>query len=163
MSKLTLFAISAEQMRINEMLEESGGELTPELEEALIINAENFAIKADGYIASISKYKAMVEAAGEEIKRLQAIKKTFENIEKRLKERLSQGMEVMGYDKIEMGLHKLSFRSSTAVNVTDESAIPSEYLKVETSVDKMAVKKALQDGVEVAGAELVTNRNLQIR
>ena len=35
--ELTLYQISDEQRRINAMLEETGGELTPELEEALAI------------------------------------------------------------------------------------------------------------------------------
>ena len=45
----SLFNITAEQKRINDALMELDGELTPELEEALVINAENFAVKAEGY------------------------------------------------------------------------------------------------------------------
>ena len=73
------------------------------------------------------------------------------------------GMEVMGYDKVDIGLNKLSFRNSTAVNITDEAHIPNQYIKIETSIDKMALKKDLQAGMVIEGAELVTNRNLQIR
>ena len=66
-------------------------------------------------------------------------------------------------DKAEIGLNKLSFRTSTAVNIIDECKIPNQYVKVETSIDKMALKKDLQAGMVIEGAELVTNRNLQIR
>lgn len=159
----TLFNITAEQKRINDALMESGGELTPELEEALLVNAENFAVKVEGYTASIRKFDALAEAADAEIKRIQAIKKAATNSAKRLKDNLAYGMEVMGMDKAEIGLNKLSFRSSTAVNITDEVRIPSQYIKVETSIDKMALKKDLQAGIVIEGAELVTNRNLQIR
>lgn len=159
----TLFNITAEQRRINDALMESGGEVTPELEEALCVNAENFAIKVEGYATSIRKFDALAEAADAEIKRIQAIKKTAINSAKRLKEALVYGMEVMGMDKVEIGLNKLSFRSSTAVNIIDECKIPNQYVKVETSIDKMALKKDLQVGMEIEGAELVTNRNLQIR
>lgn len=159
----TLFDITAEQRRINDALMESGGELTPELEEALLVNAENFAVKVEGYATSIRKFDALAEAADAEIKRIQAIKKAANNSAKRLKESLAYGMEVMGMDKAEIGLNKLSFRSSTAVNITDEVRIPSQYIKVETSIDKMALKKDLQAGLIIEGAELVTNRNLQIR
>ncbi len=163
MQKMTLFNITAEQLRINELLEESGGELTPEIEEALIINEGNFLVKAEGYIESIARYKSLAQAAAERIKQLQAYKKTAENIEKRLKERLQYGMHVMERDKVEIGLHKVSLRSSTAVNITNEAHIPAEYIIVETKVDKDAVKRALKEGIAIPGAELVTNQSIQIR
>lgn len=163
MSKLTLYTITSEQLRINELLEESGGELTPEIEEALILNEENFLTKSEGYIESIAHYKALAEAADVRIKEMQRIKKTAENIEKRLKERLQHAMVVMGHDKVDVGLRKLSLRSSTAVSITNEVAIPAEYIIVETKVDKMKIKEALKNGVVIDGAELVTNKSIQIR
>lgn len=163
MSKITLYTISSEQLRINEMLEESCGELTPEIEEALLINKENFLIKAEGYIETIAKYKAMADAAAERIKQLQAYKKTAENIATRLKDSLTYGMHIMGEEKIELGLHKISFRTSHAVNITDEAHIPNEYIKVETKIDKESLKRDLKAGLVIEGAELVTNKSIQIR
>lgn len=160
---MTLYHITSEQLRINELLEESGGELTPEIEEALMLNAENFEIKADGYIESISRYKALAEAADVRIKEMQRIKKTSENIEKRLKERLLQAMVVMDVDKIELGLRKLSIRNTTAVNITDEAHIPAEYIIIEQKYDKTRIKDALKSGDVIPGAELVTNKTIQIR
>jgi hypothetical protein len=159
----TLFNITAEQKRINDALMESGGELTPELEEALVINAENFAVKVEGYATSIHQFEAYAEAADAEIKRLTALKKSAQGAAKRLKDNLAYGMEVMGYDKVDMGLHKISFRTSTAVNITDEVRIPNNYIKVETKIDKEALRRDLKAGLVVEGAELVTNRNLQLR
>ena len=163
MSKITLFDISHEDLRICEMLEETGGELTPEIEEALAINEANLLTKVDGYCEIIAKYKAMQEAAANRIKQLQAMKKTAENIEKHIKEHLAYGMGMMGRDKIEVGTHKVSFRSSTAVNITNEAHIPSYYIKVETSVDKVSLKRDLAAGMVIEGAELVTNKSIQIR
>ncbi len=163
MSKLTLYNITSEQLRINELLEESGGELTPEIEEALMLNAENFEIKADGYIESISRYKALAEAADVRIKEMQRIKKTSENIEKRLKERLLQAMMVMEVDKMEIGLRKLSIRNTSSVNITDEAHIPAEYIIIEQKYDKTRIKDALKSGDVIPGAELVTNKSIQIR
>lgn len=160
---MTLYHITSEQLRINELLEESGGELTPEIEEALMLNAENFEIKADGYIESISRYKALAEAADVRIKEMQRIKKTSENIEKRLKERLLQAMMVMDVDKMEIGLRKLSIRNTTAVNITDEAHIPAEYIIIEQKFDKTRIKDALKSGDVIPGAELITNKSIQIR
>ncbi|MBO7307027.1 MAG: siphovirus Gp157 family protein [Alistipes sp.] len=163
MSNMTLYHITSEQLRINELLEESGGELTPEIEEALMLNAENFEIKAEGYIESISRYKALAEAADARIKEMQRIKKTSENIEKRLKERLLQAMVVMDVDKMELGLRKLSIRNTSAVNITDEAHIPAEYIIIEQKYDKTRIKDALKNGDVIPGAELVTNKSIQIR
>lgn len=160
---MTLYHITSEQLRINELLEESGGELTPEIEEALMLNAENFEIKADGYIESISRYKALAEAADVRIKEMQRIKKTSENIEKRLKERLLQAMMILGMDKMEVGLRKLSIRNTTAVSITDEAHIPAEYIIIEQKYDKTRIKDALKNGDVIPGAELVTNKSIQIR
>lgn len=160
---MTLYHITSEQLRINELLEESGGELTPEIEEALILNAENFEIKADGYIESISRYKALAEAADVRIKEMQRIKKTSENIEKRLKERLLQAMMVMGVDKMELGLRKLSIRNTSAVNIINESHIPADFIIIEQKFDKTRLKDALKNGETIPGAELVTNKSIQIR
>lgn len=159
----TLFNITAEQRRINDALMESGGELTPELEEALLINAENFAVKVEGYATSIHQFEAFAEAADAEIKRLMALKKSAQGAVKRLKDNLAYGMEVMGYDKVDMGFHKLSFRTSTAVNITDEVRIPNQYIKVETKIDKESLKRDLKAGLVIEGAELVTNKSIQIR
>lgn len=163
MSNLTLYHITSEQLKINELLEESGGELTPEIEEALILNENNFLVKSEGYIESISRYKALADAADARIKEMQRIKKTAENIEKRLKESMQWAMKTLGKDKVEVGLHKLSLRSSTAVSITDEGSIPAEYIMVETKIDKMRIKEALKNGATIPGAELQTNTSIQIR
>lgn len=162
-NKISIFSISAEQLRINEMLEESGGELTPEIEEALMINEENFLAKADGYIETIAKYKALQDAAAERIKQLQSYKKTAENIEKRLKERLLYGMRIMQRDKVEIGLHKVSLRTTTSVNITDEVRLPNSFIIVETKPDKKRIGDALKSGELVPGAELVRNQSITIR
>lgn len=163
MNNITLYHITSEQLRINELLEESGGELTPEIEEALVLNEHNFVAKSEGYIQTIAKYQALVDAADNIIKEAQRKKRVFDNISKRLKERLQAAMIIMGRDRVEVGLHTLSLRNSVAVNITEESKIPNEFIKVETSVDKMKVKEALKRGEFIPGAELQTNQSIQIR
>ena len=159
----SLYNITSEQQRINDLLMDTGGELTPEIEEALLINNDNFAIKAEGYAVSIHKFDSFIEAADAEIKRLTALKKSATGAKTRLKDTLAYAMEVFGYDKVDLGLHKLSFRTSQAVNITDEVRIPNNYIKVETKIDKESLKRDLKAGLVIEGAELITNRNLQLR
>lgn len=58
----------------------------------------------------------------------------------------------------------ISFRNSDSVDVTDISLIPKEYLKIaDPTADKTAIKNALKAGAVFDGAEIVTNRNIQIK
>lgn len=159
----SLYHITSEQLKINELLEELEGELTPELEEALMINEDNFLAKSEGYIESIAYFKAKAEAAKVRIEEMQRIKRVSENAEKRLKERMQWAMETLGRDKMEVGLHKISLRRTLAVNIISEAAVPNEYVKVETSIDKVKLKEALKTGAIIPGAELKYNQSIQIR
>lgn len=159
----SLYRITSEQLKINELLEELEGELTPELEEALMINEDNFLAKSEGYIESIAYFKAKAEAAKVRIEEMQRIKRVSENAEKRLKERMQWAMETLGRDKMEVGLHKISLRRTLAVNIISEAAVPNEYVKVETSIDKVKLKEALKTGAIIPGAELKYNQSIQIR
>lgn len=163
MGNITLYELKAEHHLICEMLEENGGEITPEIEQMLAINAENFVAKAEGYAEVITKYAHISANAAERIKQFQTIKKIADNAERRMKERLQQAMEEYGLTKVECGLRKLSLRTSQAVEITDEAKLPNEYIKVATSVDKSALRADLMAGVVVEGAELKTNKSLTIR
>lgn len=163
MNEITLYKISEEQRRINYQLEESGGEITPELEEALSINHENFLVKSEGYIATIHKYGDLSDAISAEIKRLQSFKKTADNISGNLKKRLLQAMEVFGMEKAEVGLYRLSMRRTTSVVIDNEAQLPNKYIVVTTTPDKTLIKEDLKSGKDAPGASLHTNVSLQIR
>lgn len=163
MSTLTLYKISEEQTRLNVMLEETMGELTPEIEEALAITRDNFLTKAGNYAATVFLYKSLEDRAADEIKRLQGVKAAAGKIQDNLKSRMADAMRLFGEERVEVGTFKLSFRKSTSVDITDENAIPNEYLKVETKINKTEVKAALAGGAIVPGARLIENQNLQIR
>lgn len=60
---------------------------------------------------------------------------------------------------------KLTFRSSEALIVDDESQVSSDYIKTKTvtSVDKVAAKNALKKGIDVGGCHIEKRRNLTIK
>lgn len=163
MGNLTLYQLTEEHKLICDALEENGGEITPEIEAMLAINAENFIAKADGYCEIIAKYLNMAEAAKARKAQFDNVQKVAENTAKRLRERLLLAMDEYGMEKVEIGLHKLSKRTSKAVEITDETKIPNNYIKVTTSIDKSALRTDLLNGVLVEGAELKTNTSLTIR
>lgn len=165
MNTPTLYGITAELNDILAQLEELGGEITPELEQALAINEEQFVAKAEDYGHAILNLKGMAAAAKAEKERLAALQKFYENTQKRLTDALSNAMQVFGHDKVENATMRLSLRHTTSTEVDDLDAIPMEYktTKVEVLADKTAIKKAIQSGEAVPGAHLVENVSLQIK
>jgi hypothetical protein len=160
---LSLYDLTSEHRLICDAIEEAGGEITPEIEAMLAINEENFLTKAEGYAEIIAKYAQMAEMAKARKAQLDTVQKVAENTVKRMKERIAQAMEEYNLPKVEIGMHKLSFRTSKAVEITDEAKIPNIYIKVTTSVDKTKLRADLMAGVVVEGAELKENKSLQIR
>lgn len=165
MNAPTLYGITAELNGILAQLEELGGEITPELEQALAINEEQFVAKAEDYGHAILNLKGMATAAKAEKERLAGLQKFYENAQKRLTDALSTAMQVFGHEKVENATMRLSLRHSTATEVDDLDQLPAEFktTKVEVVADKTAIKKAIQQGEDVPGAHLVENVSLQIK
>ncbi len=72
-------------------------------------------------------------------------------------EYLRNNMEASGISKIQCPLFSITLVAGRdSVAISDESAIPDDFLNVKTviSPDKTAIAKALKDGQEVAGASL---------
>ena len=121
--------------------------------------------KLDGIGAYIKNLTAEVDAIDAEIKALNARKESKKAHLERLKEYTAQALQNAGETKFESARVVFSFRKSTTVNIINADCIPEEFIKtkVETAPDKTAIKKALQNGAVIFGAELVEKQNLQIK
>ena len=87
------------------------------------------------------------------------------NTTERLENALSDAMQQFELDVIDTPTTKISFRSSQSVEITDENAIDKQFKTqiITTKIDKMEIKRAIKGGATVDGAELITNKNLQIK
>ena len=157
-------------MEFISMMEENGGEVTPEMEEDLAIRKENWEAKANSYTKFILKLESDVEAASAEIKRIQDLKKVKENTITRLKASLLDALkffgrtdEKTGTKKYETPLFKLSIRNSKSVYVYEETEIPEEFWVIKKEVSKTLISNAIKDGLEVPGAQMNSNQSLQIK
>ena len=141
------------------------GEITPEIETSLTINKEQLQSKAIDYSYVIKSLDSDCEQIDAELKRLQQLKKVRTNLAERLKDTISNAMNLYEVEKIETPLIKLSFRNSESVEITNESQLDACFIvtKTVTSPDKKAIKDAIKNGVVVCGATISYNKNLQIR
>lgn len=162
---MNLFQITNEMQSIMNELIENGGELTPELEAMLTITESQLKEKAVNYAMVIRSMDYETNIIDEEIKRLQALKKTRQNAIERLKSALTNAMEQCGMDSIETPTNKISFRKSQSLEIIDETKVPKQYKTqvVTTKVDKNAIKQDIKNGIAVDGVELINSKNIQIK
>ena len=167
MNKLSLYDLSTNYLQALDFLTD------PEMD--LPIEAVNDTLEALGgeledKAINVAKFLRNMEAMAEAIKNAETDmakrRKALENRVQWLKEYLKGSMEHTGIIKIECPYFKLSIQNNPpAVNIFDEDAIPLEF-KVQVvswKTDKTAIKKAIQSGQSVGGANLTNGTRLVIK
>ena len=68
-------------------------------------------------------------------------------------------------EKFETARCKITWRKSEICNVLNIDAVPEEFkrTKVTVDADKTAIKKAIKDGAEVPGAEVIQKLNMTLK
>nr|DAO25955.1 MAG TPA: resistance protein [Crassvirales sp.] len=121
----SLFTIQSEIYQILDEIYENDGEITPELEEKLVISQEELAAKGKSYLDIIKDLDSKIAASKEEISRCQAFKKTQENKRKRLATTLVDAINMFGNSSktgtkfIEGPTYKISARPSSSVELNE--------------------------------------------
>ena len=160
----TLYNINNDYLELISQVEEVEGVLTPELEQALTINKSELEVKSIAYVEVIKQRESLNERIDNEIKRLQALKKSNDTLVSKLKNNLLNAVNLFG--NYEAGFIKLSTRKSKQVVIDyDVNDLPKQYkvVKVTETADKVAIKKAIESGETVYGCRLVENINLSIK
>ena len=119
----SLYKITQSELELFNMIEENDGELTPEMEEALKLNSDNFEAKARGYIWHIKELESDIVTIDEEKARLDRIKKRNEKMIDRLKENMKIALEIFGESQ-RVDTFTLSLRKSKSVEIIDAELIP---------------------------------------
>jgi hypothetical protein len=163
--KTSLYQIEQTYLNLVESLIENGGELTPELETELSINKEQLQNKGVCYGFICKELEGNIDLIDLEIKRLQALKKPLLNSIDRLKNNLSQAMQMFDVTELKTPLLKINFRKSESIEVTDIDLLDADFVKttITKAADKIAIKEAIKAEIPVRGAVLITNYNLQIK
>ena len=163
--KLSLYTIEQNYLTLVENLIDNGGELTPELETELAITKQDLQNKGVCYGFIVKELEGNIDLIDLEIKRLNALKKPLVNSIDRLKNNLSNAMQMFEVTELKTPLLKINFRKSESVEVTDIDLLDAGFVKttITKAADKIAIKEAIKAEIPVRGAVLLTNYNLQIK
>ena len=163
--KVALYQIEQEYLNIVQSIIDAGGEITEEQETALSISKEQLQNKGVCYGFIVKELEGNIDLIDLEIKRLNALKKPLVNSIDRLKNNLSQAMQMFEVTELKTPLLKINFRKSESIEVTDIDLLDANFVKttITKAADKVAIKDAIKSGENVQGAVLVTNQNLQIK
>lgn len=126
-------------------------------------------IKADNIACILKSLEAEATALKAEETKLAERRKAKERTHDRLKQYLSDTLQTIGLYKMESARNKISFRKSEAVEVADgfiewaQEHRDDLLTYAQPKANLTAIKKLLKDGEEIAGAQLITKQNIQIK
>ena len=130
-----IFNILSEYRALLDEIENNAGELTPELEEKLVINEEELEQKCEAYISIRAELKGEIAVIDDEIQRLQALKSSKENSINKLEEYLKLALITYGEEgksgnkKLTIGTHKLwNVYTKPVIISTDFKDIEGRYI-----------------------------------
>ncbi len=160
----TLYEIQAALLPLIKQLDETEDPLKYEMlmNEIDKVDIDRTA-KLEGCCAYVKQLRGETETIAGEIVRL---KKMMERAQKREQSFVDyMRMCMKDGETWRSGVHSIGWRKSEAVEITDESKIPVQYLREKLSyeADKAQAKQDIKMGAVIPGMQLVTRNNLQVR
>jgi len=123
--------------------------------------------KIEGYFAVIERLNNNVDLLKKEERRIKERRQSLETAALRLKgnalELLQEHQKLTGQKRINTGRVTASIRTSKAVEVDPGAVFADEFMREEIrrTVDKFALKSAIDAGEEINGARLVERQSVQ--
>lgn len=166
---MKLYEIANDYIALMEAIE--NGEIPEEtLADTLESIESGIEEKADNIACILKNLSAEIAAIKAEESNLAERRKQREKTHERLKEYLSSTLQRIGKTKIETARNKITFRKSEAVEIDEEAfakwawaAKRDDLLIYTAKANKTEVKRELQNGAEMTGANIVTKQNIQIK
>lgn len=165
---LRLYQFGGEFEALEELLIESFGELTPEIEALMGDLNSDLDRKIDGYCGLIQNFSRTADAAKAEVKRLTELAKAREAAATRLKERLKFGLDALEIAKRETGTFSVRIQANPpSVSVApdvDLAALPPSFVRTKLELDSAAVKEAAKRGDTLpTGLSITVGSHIRIR
>lgn len=140
-------------------------DLAPDKLEAILMQTTDIYPMLEALCLIIDDEQLLADGIKERMQELDARKRACELRISRIKTMVHMCLDVLG-ENVKLPTYTLSLKASAPkLDVTDEALIPVEYWqKRDPVLDRKALLKALKDGTNVEGAELVVDEpSLQIR
>ena len=158
----TLLEITEDLQALDDLLIEAGGDVTgvEATVDAWLAELErDLKGKVDNYAALITATIARAEVRKAEADRLYRRAKVDAGNARFLRERLKFALEQRGISKLETDRYRVGVSKvggAAPVIIADPAALPADFVRVTEvrQADKDAIRKALQSGRDVPGAEL---------
>lgn len=158
----SMYSMTHEFQILTEMLED---ETAPqdEIGKALIALQSDIVTKAENGMAYMAKLEEVIAGAKAEKKRIDAFIKAMENRKKRIEGAYIYALKTLGTDAILTNKGEMKVRKNPpSVVIDDVAKIPTEFQKqkIDVTIDKVALKKAIQNGEKVDGAHIEQSEKL---
>ncbi|HOD84222.1 MAG TPA: siphovirus Gp157 family protein [Phycisphaerae bacterium] len=160
--KRTLLDITEDLQALDDLLTEAGGDITgveATVDAWLAELEQDLKGKVDNYAALITAMNARAEVRKAEADRLYHRAKVDAGNARFLRERLKAALESRGINRLETDRYKVGVAKvggAVPVVIPDPAAVAPEFIRVKEirEPDKDAIRKALEAGRQVQGAEL---------
>jgi len=119
--------------------------------------------KLEGYAMVLKNIESDIAGIKTEEKRLADRRKAMESNLARIKENMADALLTVEGNRVKTEKFTFSFRKSTSVQIENDAAIPPQFIKVEKTISRSELAKALKAGEQIEGAQLVENQSLSIR
>ena len=160
---MTLYEITNE-IELRNRLEDSETN-SEETIKILEILENNYIDKLERYGKVLQNIKSDIEALSEEIKRLSGKKESLERSFENLKNGIKESMIRLNMRQVKTPLFSFSISNSIPkIEIGIDAKIPKEFLTYkEPQVNKIELKKAIQDGLIVDGVRLLQGKRLVVK
>lgn len=155
---MTLFEIGEQLLALDALLDESGGEVTPENEAAydawFAEIQESQAAKLDAYVGLLKTWEGQAVSAQAVIDQFRAKLNSLENRMKRHKDRMKTYMECTNQSKLSttsgwvLAVQKNGGKQAVELNCPVDQ-LPKRFTKVKVEPDMDAIRAAIEGGEEL--------------
>ena len=158
----SMYSMTHEFQILTEMLED---ETAPqdEIGKALIALQSDIVTKAENGMAYMAKLEEVIAGAKAEKKRIDAFIKAMESRKRRIEGAYIYALKTLGTDAILTNKGEMKVRKNPpSVVIDDVAKIPTEFQKqkIDVTIDKVALKKAIQNGEKVDGVHIEQGEKL---
>lgn len=167
MTTLTLFEIAAEFRHVTDVLMDTQCD-DKAIADTMEAERWPLEVKAQNYGFVIRNLEANADAMKQAEEAIAKRRKTVENRISYMKERLKTGMEIAGVTKLECPEFSISIKKNpSAVDIFESGLIPIGFMKYPEppppTINKTAIKSAIESGVEVPGARITQGTRIEIK